>query len=155
MTQCLAAVVVLCAAWLMPSLASAHEGHANLGHAHPGHAHPGHAHPGQSHHASAIDTTTAPAAEPADATSSVALRRIDIVRAASIAAAEGVAIGDGGCAGHCCGAAAGMTCCGAALAPEITIAPTLRESSVLLFERTSALLGLPAEALPKPPRSFT
>ena len=137
MAQFLAAIVVLCAAWLMPSLASAHANH--------------------SHHSAVVtDTTIAPAAEPADTASPVTMPRTKAVRATATASIVGAAVdgGDGGCASHCCGAAAGMTCCGAALAPETNIAPAFTGSQLLRFERVSAPLGLPAEALPKPPKSF-
>jgi hypothetical protein len=132
--QFLAAIVVLSAAWLMPSLASAHAGH--------------------SHHAAATETTIAPPAKLADTTPTTAANRAEIARAASIDSIDGAPVGGGGCAGHCCGAAGGMTCCGAALAPEITIGPALAGSQVLSFGHASALLGQPPEALPKPPRLF-
>jgi hypothetical protein len=140
--QFLAAIVVLCAAWLMPSLASAHTGH--------------------SHHAAAtVETTAAPSAKPADTTSTTAVpttaaARTESARATAIISIDGAAVGggDSGCATHCCGSAAGMTCCGAALAPEIAIGPTLAGSQILSFKHASALLGQPPEALPKPPKSF-
>jgi hypothetical protein len=141
MAQFLAAIVVLSAAWLMPSLASAHTGHSH-------------------HAAAATETTVAPSAKPADTTTTAVVptttaTRTEIARAATIASIDSAAVGgDGGCATHCCGAAAGMTCCGAALAPEIAIGPALAGSQVLLFERAKALLGQPPEALPKPPKAF-
>ena len=155
MAQFLAAIVVLSAAWLMPSLASAHTGH--------------------SHHAAA-EMTVAPSAKPADTTSTTVvpttvvpttvvpttavstttMARTEIARAATVTSIDGAAVGggDSGCASHCCGAAAGMTCCGAALSPEIVIGPVLADSQILSFEHASALLGQPPEALPKPPKSF-
>jgi hypothetical protein len=142
MAQFLAAVVVLSAAWLMPSLASAHTGHSH-------------------HAATATETTVAPSARPADAaptaaTTTTTVARTEIARAATMTSIESMAIGggDNGCATHCCGAATGMTCCGAALTPEIAIGPALAGSQILLFERAKALLGQPPEALPKPPKSF-
>jgi len=124
--QLLAAIVVLSAAWLMPTLASAHAGHSH-------------------HAAAATETTAAPSAVPADtsptlgvATTTVA--RSEIARAATITSVDSEAVGggDGGCATHCCGAAAGMSCCGAAITPEIAIGPALAGSQVLLFERAKA-----------------
>jgi hypothetical protein len=139
--QFLAAIVVLSAAWLMPSLASAHTGH--------------------SHHAAAATETTVAPAKPADTTPTTGgptttTPRTEITRAATIASIDSAAVGggDSGCATHCCGSAAGMTCCGAALAPEIAIGPVLAGSQILSFEHASALLGQPPEALPKPPKSF-
>jgi hypothetical protein len=132
--QFLAAIVVLSAAWLMPSLASAHAGHAH-------------------HAAAATEMKVAPAAEPAD--TAPAVSRTEIARAATIAVIESAAKGGGdGCASHCCGAFAGMTCCGAALAAEVVIGPVLAGSQKLSFEHASALLGQPPEALPKPPKPF-
>jgi hypothetical protein len=140
MAQFLAAIVVLSAAWLMPSLARAHADH--------------------SHHA-ATETTAAPSAKPADtaptaATTTITVARAQTAQAATITSIDSAAVGggEGGCATHCCGAATGMTCCGAALTPEIVIGPALAGSQVLLFERAKALLGQPPEALPKPPKSF-
>jgi hypothetical protein len=138
--QFLAAIVVLSAAWLMPSLASAHAGH--------------------SHHAgAATEMTVAPPAKLTDAppttvARSEALHHTEVARAATIASIDGAAIDGEGCASHCCGATGGMTCCGAALAPEIAIGPALAGSQVLSFGHASALLGQPPEALPKPPKSF-
>src|SRR5690348_5678561 len=92
--QFLAAIVVLSAAWLMPSLASAHAGH--------------------SHHAAT--EVTAPSAKsatkPADTSPTTAatttpVARTEIARAATMTSIDSVAIGgeDNGCATHCCGAA--------------------------------------------------
>ena len=138
MAQFLAAIVVLSAAWLMPSLASAHAGHSH-------------------HAAAATETTAGPSAKPADTAPTTAVSRAAVAltqtaRAAVVASIDGG--GESGCASHCCGAAAGMSCCGAAITPEIAIGPALADSQVLLFERAKALLGQPPEALPKPPKSF-
>jgi hypothetical protein len=139
MAQFLAAIVVLSAAWLMPSLASAHAGHSH-------------------HAAAATEMTVAPSSKPADtaAPTTTSVARIEIARAVAVASIDGAAVGggEGGCASHCCGAAAGMTCCGAALTPEVVIGPALAGSQVLLFEGAKALLGQSPEALPKPPKSF-
>jgi hypothetical protein len=137
MAQFLAAIVVLSAAWLMPSLASAHTGHSH-------------------HAAAATETTVAPSAKPADTAPITAAARTEIARTATVTSIDGAAVGggDSGCASHCCGAAAGMTCCGAALTPETVIGPVLADSQILSFEPASALLGQPPEALPKPPKSF-
>lgn len=130
------AAVLLCAALLAPSLASAHAGHP--------------------HHAAAA--TVEPADVPA-ATVRVAgeprsnqsnLVRREIARA-SVPASESDVLD---CASHCCGGTANMTCCAAALVPEISVIPSLTTSHALVFARTGALLGLPPEALPKPPKSF-
>jgi hypothetical protein len=139
--QLLATIVVLSAAWLMPSLASAHIGHSH-------------------HAAAATETTVAPSTKPADTTTTTAASTTAVARtetaahAATIASIDGAAVDGNGCASHCCGAAAGMSCCGAALAPETVIGPVLADSQILSFEHASALLGQPPEALPKPPKSF-
>lgn len=128
----LLAAVFLCAAWLAPSLASAHTGHA--------------------HHAPAPATIEAPVtpAAAAEQTATTTVAHIEIARAVSTAADRG----DGGCASHCCGGTAGVTCCTAALAPEVSPAPPFTGSQTFRFARAGALLGLPPEALPKPPKSL-
>jgi hypothetical protein len=57
-----------------------------------------------------------------------------------------------GCAGHCCGAVAGMPCCGAVLVPEIIAIPDVTASHLLRFGRADAPQGLPPKTLPKPPK---
>jgi hypothetical protein len=47
-----------------------------------------------------------------------------------------------------------MTCCAAALVTEISVIPLFTTSHALSFARANALLGLPPEALPKPPKPF-
>jgi hypothetical protein len=135
------AAVLLCAALLAPSLASAHASH--------------------SHHAAAA--TVEPADVPAAAEHMAAERatgepkssqtpivRREIARAAAPAGDPGLS----DCASHCCGGTANMTCCAAALVPEISVIPLFTASHALLFGRAGALLGLPPEALPKPPKPF-
>jgi hypothetical protein len=58
------------------------------------------------------------------------------------------------CAGHCCGSSAGMTCCGAALAPDAFWVQPFRSSAPLLLPSVLPPSGLSPEALPKPPKSF-
>src|SRR5262245_29642848 len=137
--QILAVVVVLCAAWLMPSLASAHAGHANSGHSQHG----------------------APPAAAENVPAPVAAK--DVGQAAPTVAAKselasaawsGTDDTSSGCAGRCCGAAAGMPCCGAVQVPEISVAPCPLSCHTIRFTPSVALLGLPPEALPKPPKSF-
>jgi len=129
------AAVLLCAALLAPSLASAHAGHA--------------------HHATtpAVEQAPPPAAaervagEPARAAK---MARHEIASASVRPSERDVS----DCASHCCGGTANMTCCTAVLIPEISVAPAFTSSHALLFGRAGALLGLPPEALPKPPKSF-
>jgi hypothetical protein len=129
------AAVLLCAALLAPSLANAHGGHM--------------------HHASAA--ALEPAAPPAGsermagkpATISSAARH-EIARAAVPASDPDLS----DCVSHCCSGTANMACCGAALIPEIAVVPAFTASHRLLFGQAGALLGLPPEALPKPPRPF-
>lgn len=59
-----------------------------------------------------------------------------------------------GCDNHCCGAAAGMTCCGAALAPESFFAITFSGRGSFAIPRVRDLGGLVPETPPKPPRPF-
>jgi len=130
------AAVLLCAALLAPSLASAHADHP--------------------HHAAAA--TVAPAAVPAE-TRQVAgeprSHQSNIVRREIARASVPASDPDkSDCASHCCGGTANMTCCAAALSPEILVIPSSTSSHALVFARAGALLGLPPEALPKPPKSF-
>lgn len=127
------AAALLYAAWLVPAPASAHEGHA--------------------HHAAApvSHVAIAPAAGQAGVTRTAIAPRAEIARAATVWPIDRE---DGGCASHCCGGSAGMTCCAAALVPEFFLAPTFGGSLAFLVAGSGALLGLPPEALPKPPKSF-
>jgi hypothetical protein len=132
------AAVLLCAALLAPSLASAHAGHMHVDHA---------------HHApsTAVEPPAPPqvaervAGEPAIA---ITVVRHEVARVAAPAGDRRAS----GCASHCCGGTANMTCCGAALIAEIIVVPAFTASHQLLFGHAGALLGLPPEALPKPPR---
>jgi hypothetical protein len=122
-------VALLVAACLAPSLAYAHAGHT--------------------HHA---DHALAPAdiAAPVTAGHQDQIAATVIVKTAVASApssADRV-----GCVGHCCSGVAGMPCCGAVLVPEISAAPDMSVSHLVRFARAIALLGLPPEALPKPPK---
>jgi len=133
------AAVVLCVALLAPALASAHAGH--------------------SHHgaAAAVEPAAVPAAEHVTTEhvagapkSSPSILRREIARASVPTSNPDIS----DCASHCCGGTANMTCCAAALSPEISVIPSATSSHTLVFARAGALLGLPPEALPKPPKSF-
>jgi hypothetical protein len=58
------------------------------------------------------------------------------------------------CGGHCCGGAAGMTCCGAALAADPCFIPFFKTSLLFLIRDVLPSRGISPEALPKPPKSF-
>jgi hypothetical protein len=58
------------------------------------------------------------------------------------------------CSGHCCGGAAGMACCGAALAADPCSIPLFKASLVFLMRDVPPPRGISPEALPKPPKSF-
>jgi|SoiMethySBSTD1v2_1073268.scaffolds.fasta_scaffold52310_3 hypothetical protein len=129
------AAVLLCAALLAPSLASAHAGH--------------------NHHAAAAMAEPADVPPAADVAGEVKSKKPSIVRRETVRAS--VPVSDPGvsdCASHCCGGTANMTCCAAALVSEVSVAPSSTTSHALLFARAGALLGLPPEALPKPPKPF-
>jgi len=128
------AAVLLCAALLAPSLASAHAGHSHHG-----------APPAAAEH-------VAPpmAAKDAGQTAPTVAVQSELASAAW----SGTDGTSSGCAGRCCGAAAGMPCCGAVQVPEISVAPCVLSCHTILFAPSVALLGLPPEALPKPPKSF-
>jgi hypothetical protein len=58
------------------------------------------------------------------------------------------------CGGHCCGGAAGMACCGAALAADPCSIPLFKASQLFLIRDVPPPRGISPEALPKPPKSF-
>jgi hypothetical protein len=132
----MAAAVVLIAAFAVPSLARAHEGHAH----HPPRA-------TQAVPASpdmrAADMRTHEQRAAASATA------LSTPRSSANTAAGGVTP----CGGNCCSGGAGMACCGAALAPESFWIPLLQASAQLGIPRAPPLPGLSPEALPKPPKS--
>ena len=135
LARILAAVVVI-AAFAVPSLASAHEGHV--------------------HHAPSVEkavpalsqTQSREQANAAKAAASAALLT------AARAPHAGTAGNTTDCADHCCGGAAGMTCCGAALAPDPFCVPLFRTSVPFVVPHVLPSSGLPPEALPRPPKSF-
>jgi len=143
------AAVVLCVALLAPALASAHAGHSHHGAAIEPAAVPAAAqHMTTEHMTTEHMATKRVAGEPKSSQSNAA--RGEIVRASVPASNPDVS----DCASHCCGGTANMTCCAAALNPEISVIASSTSSHTLAFARTGALLGLPPEALPKPPKSF-
>jgi hypothetical protein len=135
------AAIVLIAAFAVPTLARAHEGHA--------HRVPGAAQVAPGDVQAAPKSSDMHARKPAAAT----------VSATALSAARDSAVGATGvlthCSGgYCCGGAASMACCGAALAPESFWIPLLQASAQLRIPRAPPLPGLPPEALPKPPKSI-
>ena len=134
------AAVVLIAAFAVPSLARAHDGHAHHG---PGAAQATPAAPDmtRTRHARAERTVASRVA----VTVALSTARNSATGAAGVVTA---------CGGSCCGDAAGMACCGAALAPEPFCIPLLHVSASLAIPRAPPLPGLPPEALPKPPKSI-
>jgi hypothetical protein len=124
--------VVLIVAFAVPSLAFAHEGH---------HA------PGVAKAIPAsLETQTVKKA--AAAVANVAA--LTTARA-SVPVAGGVFTD---CGGHCCGGAAGMACCGAALAADPCSIPLFKASLLFLLRDVLASRGISPAALPKPPKSF-
>jgi hypothetical protein len=129
------AAVLLCAALLAPSVASAHAGHH--------------------HHAAAATAEPADVPPAADVAGDIEIKKPSMVRREILRALVPASNPDvSGCVSHCCGGTANMTCCTAVLVPDISVAPSSTTSHALLFARAGALLGLPPEALPKPPKSF-
>jgi hypothetical protein len=131
----MAAAVVLIAAFAVPSLARAHEGHAH----HPPRA-----------------TQAVPASPDMRAADMRAHEQRAAKRAAALSTTPDPATAAGAvtrCGSNCCSGAAGMACCGAVLAPESFWIPLLQASAQLGIPRAPPLPGLPPEALPKPPKS--
>jgi hypothetical protein len=138
----MAAAVVLIAAFAVPSLARAPEGHA--------------------HHPSRAAQAVPASPDVRAADMRAADMRAHEQRAAASATALSTARGSantaaGGvtpCGGNCCSSGAGMACCGAALVPESFWIPFLQASVQFAIPRAPPLPGLPPEALPKPPKSI-
>ena len=126
--------VLLTAVASVPSNAWAHEGHA--------------------HHAAAAKATASPsnAVTPRAATELVT-RVVTAVSAAVGHPNAGIAATTN-CAGHCCGGAAGMACCGAALAADFWADPFVHASDLFVVPHIAPAAGLPPETLPRPPKSF-
>lgn len=137
------AAVVLIAAFAVPSLARAHDGHAHHG-------------PGAAQAAPAAPDMHAHKDMHAHQQAATVASRVAVTVALSTArnSATGTAGVLTACGGSCCGDAAGMACCGAALAPEPFCIPLLHVSASLAIPRAPPLPGLPPEALPKPPKSI-
>jgi hypothetical protein len=124
--------VVLIGAFAVPSLAFAHEGHQPL---------------------SAAKVVPALSETQAAKDAVVAVANVTVLSTAraSVPVAVGVFTG---CSGHCCGGAAGMACCGAALASDPSSIPLFRASLLFLIRDVPPPHGISPEALPKPPKSF-
>jgi hypothetical protein len=126
------AALVLIAAFAVPSLAFAHEGHQPLG---------------------AAKVVPALLETQAAKNAIVAVANVTVLSTAR--ASMPVAVGMfTGCGGHCCGGSAGMACCGAALASDPSSIPLFRASLLFLIRDVPPPQGISPEALPKPPKSF-
>ena len=124
--------LVLIAAFAVPSLAFAHEGHQPL---------------------SAAKVVPALLETQAVKKAAAAVANVAALSTAraSVPAAVGVFTE---CGGHCCGGAAGMACCGAALAADPCPIPLFKTSLLFLIRDVPPPRGISPEALPKPPKSF-
>jgi len=125
--------VALIAAFLAPSMASAHVAY--------GHAIP------VDVAAAAQDGAQITQAIPAMVTP---IARVEVASAAP-SVADPLALD---CESHCCGGLASMACCAAVLTAEMSAIPLFSGVRTFLLVRTSSLPGLAPEALPKPPKSF-
>lgn len=126
------AAVVAVAAFLMPSIASAHEGHA--------------------HHKPATTQASAPSSNSTTSRSTVVAQPAQKV--ASLPFHPNGAAVPTDCGSHCCGGAAGMACCGAVMAVTWSADPFVRVSELFLIPHIRPTAGLPPETLPRPPKSF-
>jgi hypothetical protein len=124
------AAVVLVAAFAVPSMAFAHEGHQ----------------------VPSAAKVSAPKTQAAKNTA------VAVANVRTLSTARAWVPVDMGvftdCSGHCCGGAAGMACCGAALAPDACSFALFKASLPFLIQDVPPLGGIPPEALPKPPKSF-
>ncbi len=120
---------IIFTAFVVPSIAFAHEGHA--------------------HHNSA---TTGAQATPAKSVSPSMAQPAQYMQSAfQFHANSGVAAN---CGTHCCGGVAGMACCGAGLVVGFAADPFVKFSDLFLIPLVRLPAGLPPEAPPKPPKSF-
>jgi hypothetical protein len=126
------AAVVLIAVFAVPSMAFAHEGHQAL---------------------SAAKVLPAPSETQAVEKAAVAVANVAALSTARASVPVDVGVFTD-CDGHCCGGAAGMACCGAALVPDPCSFPLFGASLPFLIRDVPPLRGIPPEALPKPPKSF-
>jgi hypothetical protein len=122
------AVLVLITALVVPSMAAAHEGH---------------------HARGAVEAI--PRSAEIQAVTRTVVAATLIAARASVPVAVGVFTN---CGGHCCGGAAGMACCGAALAADPCPIPLFKTSLLFLIRDVPPPRGISPEALPKPPKSF-
>ena len=126
------AAVVLIVAFAAPSLAFAHAGHQPLGAA----------------------AKFVPVSAQAQAVKKAAVAAANVAVLNAARASVPVAAGVLDCGGHCCGGAAGMACCGAALAPDPCPIPLFTASLLFLIRDVPPPRGISPEALPKPPKPF-
>jgi hypothetical protein len=131
------AAMIIAAALVAPSFAQAHDGHAHFSPL------SGQVDAIVKQHASRqLHTITKPA--PA----------VDIANAVRPYAGSARPPLSIGCGSDCCGATAGMACCGAALAPDLWSIPLFKASLSFFTPEVPPTLGVSPEALPKPPKSF-
>ena len=124
--------VALIVAFAVPSLAFAHEGHQPL-------------------RAAKVVPPLSETGAVKKAAAAVANVTALTTARASVPVAGGVFTD---CGGHCCGGAAGMACCGAALAADPCSIPLFKTSLLFLIRDVLPSRGISPEALPKPPKSF-
>jgi hypothetical protein len=125
------AAVVLIAAFAVPSLAFAHEGHQPLSAA--------------KVVPPLLETQAVKKAAPVANVAALSTARASVPTGAGVFTE---------CGGHCCGGAAGMACCGAALAADPCSIPLFKTSLLFLIRDVLPSRGISPEALPKPPKSF-
>jgi hypothetical protein len=131
LTRILGAVLLI-AAFAVPSLAFAHEGHQ----------------------APSV-AKVVPALSETQAVKKVAVAVAKVAALSTARASVPVAVcAFTDCGGHCCGGAAGMACCGAALVPDPCSFSLFQASLPFMIRDVLPLRGIPPEALPKPPKSF-
>jgi hypothetical protein len=130
LVRILAAIVVI-TAFAVPSMAFAHEGHHARGAA-----------------------KVAPVSAETQAVNGVVIAVANVTALSTARASRPVAVGVfTNCGDHCCGGAAGMTCCGAALAADPCFIPLFKTSLLFLIRDVLPSRGISPEALPEPPKS--
>ena len=129
-------VIFFFAAFVAPSLAQAHDGRAHF-----------------TPTATTVDSIL-PLQVMSELPGTKAASTVTAVTTVDIITRDRSALGSTGCDGNCCGGAAGMSCCGAALAALPCAVPVFHLSVLFLIQQEHSLRELPPETLPEPPKSF-
>ena len=129
-------MVVFIAAFAVPSVVMAHDGHA--------------------HHRAPVVAKATASSPDVTPSMNIPVTRAgeEVISIFTVGPLSEAPNAPANCGGRCCGGITGMACCGVALAPNpFEICPILRFVPCV-FKQALPAHGLPPEALPKPPKFF-